>query len=73
MRVRFTDVLPDADIRHLLPAYAAGSLDPESHARVEQALLGSPTLLAEAMELIVVNEHLLEVRRELDEAARGGA
>ena len=62
---------PDAEIRHLLPAYAAGSLDPVLHERVEQALLGSPVLLAEALELIVVNEHLLEVRRELDESARG--
>lgn len=56
----------EADIRHLLPAYAAGSLDPSTSARVEQALQGSPALLAEAMELLLVNEHLLAVRATLD-------
>lgn len=59
----------DDDIRHLLPAYAAGSLDPATAARVEQALQGSPVLLAEAMELLLVNEHLLAVRATLDASA----
>jgi hypothetical protein len=58
------------DIRHLLPAYAAGSLDRDSHARVEQALQGSPILMAEALELLLVNDHLLALRAELDEQAR---
>ena len=58
----------DHDIRHLLPAYAAGSLDPATSARVEQALQGSPVLLAEAMELLLVNEHLLAVRDAMDAA-----
>ncbi len=58
------------DIRYLLPAYAAGSLDRDTHARVEQALQGSPALLAEALELLLVNDHLLELRAQLDEQAR---
>jgi len=36
---------------------------------VESELLCSPALLAEAMELMRVHEHLLEVRRTLDAAA----
>jgi len=59
------------EIRHLLPAYCAGSLDDETMAEVESALLGAPDLLAEAMELMAVNEALLRVRSELD--AQSGA
>ena len=58
------------DIRHLLPAYAAGSLDRDTHARIEQALQGSPVLMAEALELLLVNDHRLELRAQLDEQAR---
>ena len=65
--MRFTGVTPDAEIRWLLPAYVAGSLDPHQHERVEHAIRRSPVLLAETMELQLVNEHLLEVRAELDE------
>ncbi|MGI9117788.1 MAG: hypothetical protein ACR2JV_09185 [Gaiellales bacterium] len=56
----------DDQLRTLLPAYAAGSLDPEWHAHVERALQQSPALLAEAMELMLVHEHLLEVRSGLE-------
>ncbi len=52
-----------------LPAYCAGSLPQDWDAFVESELLCSPALLAEAMELMRVNEHLLEVRRTLDAAA----
>ena len=54
------------EIRDLLPAYCAGSLPEEMHARVEEAILRSPELLAEATELSIVNDHLIEVRRALD-------
>ena len=56
----------DAEIRWLLPAYVAGSLDEHEHKRVEQAIQRSPVLLAETLELQLVNEHLLEVRAELE-------
>jgi hypothetical protein len=52
-----------------LPAYCAGSLPRDWDAFVEAELLCSPALLAEAMELMRVHEHLLEVRRTLDAAA----
>lgn len=52
-----------------LPAYCAGSLPRDWDAFVESELLCSPSLLAEAMELMHVNEFLLEVRRTLDAAA----
>ncbi len=52
-----------------LPAYCAGSLPQDWDAFVESELLCSPALLAEAMELMRVNEYLLEVRRTLDAAA----
>ncbi|MSO47340.1 MAG: hypothetical protein EXQ67_04550 [Thermoleophilia bacterium] len=52
-----------------LPAYCAGSLPRDWHTFVESELLCSPSLLAEAMELMRVNEHLLEVRRTLDAEA----
>lgn len=58
------------DARHLLPAYAAGSLCPDLRARVEQAVQGSPALLAEAMELMLVNDHLLALRAEIDAPVR---
>lgn len=54
------------EIRDLLPAYCAGSLPEEMHARVEEAILRSPELLAEATELSIVNDHLIEVRRALE-------
>jgi anti-sigma factor RsiW len=57
---------PIDDIRWLLPAYVAGSLDEREHARVESEIQRSPALLAETLELQLVNEHLLEVRAELD-------
>lgn len=57
------------EIRDLLPAYCAGSLPEEMHARVEEAILRSPELLAEATELSIVNDHLIEVRRALDAEA----
>jgi hypothetical protein len=52
-----------------LPAYCAGSLPRDWDAFVESELLCSPSLLAEAMELMHVSEHLLEVRRTLDATA----
>lgn len=54
------------EIRDLLPAYCAGSLPEEMHARVEEAILRSPDLLNEATELAQVNDHLIEVRRRFD-------
>jgi hypothetical protein len=60
----------DDEARYLLPAYAAGSLAPDDRSRVERAVQGSPALLAEAMELALVNEHLLSLRAELDAELR---
>jgi len=57
------------EIRDLLPAFCAGSLPEELHARVEEAILRSPDLLNEATELAQVNDHLLEVRRRIDAEA----
>lgn len=57
------------DIHHYLPAYCAGSLPEHLHRDVEEAILASPELLAEAMELSLVQERLLEVRRQIDEEA----
>jgi len=57
------------EIRDLIPAYCAGSLPEELHARVEEAIVRSPELLAEATELSIVNDHLLEIRREIDAEA----
>ncbi|MEI7438253.1 MAG: hypothetical protein WCK20_01105 [Thermoleophilia bacterium] len=56
-------------LRDQLPAYCAGSLPSDWHAELESALLCEPALLAEAMELMRVNEHLLKVRRTLDTAS----
>lgn len=56
-------------LRDQLPAYCAGSLPCDWDAFVESELLCSPSLLADAMDLMRVNEHLLEVRRTLDAAA----
>lgn len=56
-------------LRDQLPAYCAGSLPSDWHAEVESALLCEPAQLAEAMELMRVNEHLLKVRRTLDTAS----
>ena len=56
----------DAEISWLLPAYAAGSLDERERERVEHAIERSPTLLAAALELQLVNDRLLGVRAELD-------
>ena len=60
----------DDDARHLLPAYAAGTLCPELRARVEHAVQGSPPLLAETLELMLVNDRLLQVRAELHSEVR---
>jgi hypothetical protein len=60
----------DDEARYLLPAYAAGSLAPDDRSRVERAVQGSPVLLAEAMELALVNEHLLSLGAELDAELR---
>ncbi|MFM7247942.1 MAG: zf-HC2 domain-containing protein [Actinomycetota bacterium] len=57
------------ETRDLLPAYCAGSLPEEMHARVEAAIVRSPELLAEATELSIVNDHLLEIRRAIDAEA----
>lgn len=57
------------EILDLLPAFCAGSLPEEMHARVEEAVLHSPDLLNEAAELAQVNDHLLEVRRQIDAEA----
>ena len=59
--------LSDDDVRDLLPAYIAGSLFPAERAHVHEAVQRSPALLAEAMELELVNEHLLELRARMDE------
>ena len=53
-----------------LPAYCAGSLPRDWDAFVESELLCSPSLLAEAMELRLINEHLLEVRAQLERSSR---
>lgn len=60
----------DDEARHLLPAYVAGSLAPDDCSRVERAVQGSPVLLAEAMELELVNEHLHGLRATLDAELR---
>jgi hypothetical protein len=60
----------DEVIRDLLPGYVAGSLFPDEHALVHAAVQHSPALLAEAMELQIVNEHLLELRTQLDRSSR---
>jgi hypothetical protein len=53
------------DIRELLPAFCAGSLPPGLHARVRVAMLNSPDLLAETMQLTGVALRLDEERRAL--------
>jgi hypothetical protein len=60
----------DEVIRDLLPGYVAGSLFPDEHALVHAAVQHSPALLAEAMELQLVNEHLLELRGQFSEQSR---
>jgi len=55
----------DDPARDLLPAYVAGSLPAELRAHVHAAIQRSPALLAETLELELVNEHLLEVRAGL--------
>ena len=60
----------DDDVRDLLPAYIAGSLFPAERAHVHEAVQRSPALLAEAMELELVNEHLLELRAQLRDHSR---
>ena len=57
----------DDDVRDLLPAYGAGSLFPDEYTSVHAAVQRSPVLLAEAMELELVNGHLLELRARMDE------
>lgn len=57
------------EIRDLIPAYCAGSLPEELHARVGEAIVRSPELLAEVTELSIVNDHLLEIRRVFDAEA----
>jgi hypothetical protein len=57
------------EIRDLIPAYCAGSLPEALHARVEAAIVRSLDLLAEATELSIINDHLLEVRRAIDAEA----
>ncbi len=62
-RMSSTEYLPThAALRDLLPAYCAGSLSATAHAEVEAAILTAPGLLAEAMELMIVNDRLLTVR-----------
>jgi hypothetical protein len=61
---------PDDVIRDLLPGYVAGSLFPDEHALVHAAVQRSPRLLAEAMELRLINEHLLEVRAQIERSSR---
>ena len=56
--------------RDLLPGYVAGSLFPDEHTLVHTAVQRSPALLAEAIELQLVNEHLLELRAQLSEHPR---
>jgi len=55
-----------AVLRDLLPGYCAGSLSATAHAEVEAAILTAPGLLAEAMELMIVNDRLLTVRSGID-------
>lgn len=59
-------VIDEEAIRDLLPAYVAGSLPAGLHRRVEDAIVASPELLAETMELMAVNHRLLEVRDAVD-------
>jgi hypothetical protein len=59
---------PD-EIHELLPAYCAGTLPDDLRDMVAEAILRSPVLLAEAMELTTVSLRLDEVR---DELARRG-
>lgn len=59
-------VIDEEAIRDQLPAYVAGSLPAHLHRRVEDAIVASPELLAETMELIAVNQRLLDVRAEID-------
>ncbi len=49
-----------------MPAYCAGSLPESMYHDVESAILTSPELLSEAMELMIVNEHLLGIRQQMD-------
>ncbi len=66
-RMSSTEYLPThAALRDLLPAYCAGSLSATAHAEVEAAILTAPGLLAEAMDLMIVNDRLLAVRSALD-------
>ncbi len=66
-RMSSTEYLPThAAVRDLLPAYCAGSLCATAHAEVEAAILTAPGLLAEAMELMIINDRLLAVRSRLD-------
>lgn len=60
------DVIDVEAIRDRLPAFVAGSLPAHLHRRVEDAIVASPELLAETMELIAVNQRLLEVRAAVD-------
>ncbi len=60
----------DEDIREHLPAYCAGSLPERAHDRIESAILTSPELLVEMMELMTVNEHLLQIRERIDADVR---
>ncbi len=66
-RMSSIEYLPThAAVRDLLPAYCAGSLSAAVHAEVEAAILTAPGLLAEAMELMIINDRLLAVRSRLD-------
>ncbi len=66
-------VVDEEAIREWLPAYVAGSLPPDLHRRVEDAIVAAPALLSETMELMVVNHRLLEVRDAIDGDAVHGA
>lgn len=66
-------MIDEEAIRDLLPAYVAGSLPAPLHRQVEDAIVVSPRLLTETMELIAVNQILLDARDGIDGDAVHGA